>query len=198
MVKTNALSPAEFVTRYPPLKARRLNQTQIAKKLKISDKTLRKYLKDEEYGGALNGDAVGELEKENVKAGIAKGGRLADEIITTSYKLHKQMMADELALYKEILSGDPDDERSLSDRRKDAKPHLEGARRLSIEALKVARTEAEVNRIYNLIIFNKTGIPLEDVVILILNLVNQCDPKCKKCRNNILNFVAAKVAKSVN
>lgn len=123
-------TPNSFKIAYAPLKAEGLTPGQIASQMKISKKTLGRYLKNPDY--VLDVSTETQLEKR----AAMKAENHSDKILETAYKLHEKGIHD--ALFDTIDGKDYIK----------AHPDYKAARQISIDALKIARTEAEIKRVF--------------------------------------------------
>ncbi|MCK5602518.1 hypothetical protein KAR91_11630 [Candidatus Pacearchaeota archaeon] len=111
---------ARFKRKYPPLLAKGMSRPEIALKLDVSVRTLERYLAKEDYVGKV----TAEMEKINERD-IVIGESNSKQIITVAYKLFKKAINAAIE-----------------------KKDFPEARRLSLDALKIAKTEAEVKKVF--------------------------------------------------
>lgn len=125
-------SPLQFARIYAPLKAKDLSRRLIALKMKVSSRTLDRYLVNPEYVAVLTGETVKAESYE-----LQQGDEHSSKIIEAAYKLHEKGIHD--AIFETLPDG--------TDKLKE-NPDYDKARQISIDALKIARTEADVKRIF--------------------------------------------------
>jgi predicted transcriptional regulator len=124
--------PAVFSKLYMEYKDRGMNQSEIARELGISRTTLCTYLNDPDFRAHLTPklDETEQLAVNQAAMSVSTSINRNEQIIDTAYKLHLKGIQDA------IKDGD-----------------FREARNISIDALKIARTEAEIKRIFSVFTF---------------------------------------------
>ena len=120
---TPKYSPTQFKTVYAPLKAKGLTKKQIAGKMKVSTRTIERYMANPDYV-----EVVSVATKQAEHQELIKGENHSDKIIEAAYRLHEKGIQD-----------------AINDK------DYEEARRISIDALRIAKTEAEIKRIFMIV-----------------------------------------------
>ena len=122
-------TPAKFKRKYAPLKARGLDNQDIARSLQVSYRTLLRYLDNPEY--VIN---VSQMTQNYNNNQIEQGRGRSEEILDTAFKLHKKGIHD--ALFDTINGKDVLKQ----------KPNYEKARQISLDALKIAMTDTQIQK----------------------------------------------------
>jgi len=161
-------SPKAFAARYAPLRAKGLSREEIADKMSISTKTLERYLANPDYESILSTKTEDGDNKD-----IEKAKEKSTTIISAAYRLHEKGIADAV-------------------KKKDWKV----AREISIEALKIARTEADIKRVVNAISGPTINITYNNVSVFYDRLDNmQKDALIKEVVSRAMEMI--KTGKSV-
>jgi len=122
--RKKALTPEEFRTGYLPYKAQGLSEKDIAKAMGLGLRTYYRYLDDPDYVILLTQNGTNAK-----KQGQVKGCNRADKLIKEGYSLFEQ---------------------GIKSAKKDG--DFDKARRLIIDALKIAKAEADIKRVFNMFI----------------------------------------------
>ena len=127
-MKSKKFTPPEFAAKFAEAKLKSTNQAQIAEALGISRRTLQRYLRVPEYTSLM---------AQTVATKTISAMTHSETIIDTAYKLYKNAIAEALVA-ETIVDG----------KLVKVVPNYKEARRLSIEALKIAITEAQIKRLF--------------------------------------------------
>lgn len=149
-------TPAAFAAEYAPRKATGMRDAAIASAMGINPSTIARYLAKPEYATPVQ-DAIAAQQRGNAVVGLTR----ADKLISESYELF------ELGIREARNKGD-----------------FAEARRLCIQALTVARTEADLQRVAAAVYIDNSTTNVN--VMSARDILTELLPRlCPECRNRL-------------
>jgi transposase len=136
-MKTRRYSPSEFALEYAPLKSRGLGQREIAARMNISRSTLQSYLDAPDYNAQ-----IGPVLERKEGAIVEEGQSRSDRMINAAFSLHEKLISDS------IKAANQTQDAGLRNR------YYEAARLAALDALKICKVQAEIQRVFAAIQIN--------------------------------------------